>query len=198
MAARQALDSFTSTSSRVMGIIGIAIGAIVVIDVFVEWRTADGLFVAAITLLFCAVFWVGLIRPAVVAYEDGILLRNFLRDVHIPWHLVGHIDLSPILTVYRDGERHRSVALAASRRDRDRRRPLRSGHWTPPADGGGEKDKAVSQGVFAVNRLRALTEEHAEKTQTRGPDSVTQRWAVPELIAIAAIVVFAVVVRAVI
>lgn len=195
MAARQSLGSFTANGGRIMGIIGMAIGLIVVIDVFVEWRTAEGLFVAAIALLFCAAFWVGLVRPAVVAYENGVLLRNFLRDVHIPWHLVEHIDLSPILTVYVDGgERHRSVALASTRRDR--RTALRSGgHETRPSGDAGAA--GVSQGAFAVTRLRALSDEHSKQTKSDGPSAVTKHWAMPELLAIAAVVVFAVTVRAV-
>lgn len=188
MATRQALGSFTATGARVMGILGMLIALVVVVDVFVEWRTAEGLAVAAVAALFGATFWVGLIRPAVVAYDDGILLRNFLRDVHIPWHLVGHIDLSPILTVYLDGGvRHRSVALSSSRRDR--RTALRTGETNPvPDDPGG-----MSQGAFAVDRLRALRGEHSQKTEADGPAEVTKHWAIPELVALGGTAILAVI-----
>lgn len=60
----------------------------------VAWQWADNpqpLFVA--WLVFgLAVVWSLFVRPAVLLDEDGVTLRNVVRDVHIPWHAVTDVE----------------------------------------------------------------------------------------------------------
>jgi hypothetical protein len=66
------------------------------------WLLAGGVVVHAL-------FW----RPAVVVDDDGVVLRNVLRDVQVPWSLLEGIDTRFTLTLLTPDGRHQSWAASA-------------------------------------------------------------------------------------
>jgi hypothetical protein len=79
---------------------------------------------AAIALVTTVVYAIAA-RPAVVANETGVLLRNVLRDVWVPWHCVERIGARWSLTVEANGVEHGSWAISASNPARQRERGRR-------------------------------------------------------------------------
>jgi len=76
------------TLGAVCGVTGL------VLLVATAWHWADNpqpLFVAWVVLSLAFV-WVLFVRPAVLLDEDGVTIRNVVRDVHIPWAKVTEVE----------------------------------------------------------------------------------------------------------
>jgi hypothetical protein len=59
--------------------------------------------------LVYALFW----RPAVIVDDDGVELRNVLRDVRVPWAALQDVDTKYTLTLHVGGRRYQSWAASA-------------------------------------------------------------------------------------
>ena len=186
------VESFAPTGGRVLGAIALVIGAVMVVDVVIELRTLEGLRIAAITVAIGAVIWAGLIRPSVVAYEHTLVLKNFVRDKVIPWHLVTSTEVSPALTVYTGEDKHRSVAVVSG--GPDRRALRRAARGGPRTMGVGQMD--VDPGTHEIpspnpktptrppalhtaHRIETMAKQFSEKSTDQ--QAVQERWAVPEI-----------------
>ena len=74
-------------------------------------------------------------RPAIYASPDGVLLRNILRDVWLPWYLVKGIESKWSLVVQTADGSYGSWALTGASASRQRGRPRgRSAGSGPPAE----------------------------------------------------------------
>ncbi len=190
------IESFAPTGGRVLGIVTLAIGVLILVDIALEWRTLQGLSAAAVVVAIGTLVWLGLIRPSVVAYEDALVLRNMIRDTRIPWHLVESASVAPVLAVAAGGQVYKSSAVTVSGADRRAQRrqrkaateALRSGAPAPsrPAN---PADAAPSD--YAVHRIESLAARYAE--ESRGQAQVEQRWRWVEFAVVAVAVLVAVV-----
>lgn len=199
------VESFAPMGGRVLGFIALAIGAVMVVDVAIEFRTWEGLKIAAITVAVGAVIWVGLIRPSVVAYEHNLVLRNFLRDKVIPWHLVTGTRVSPALVVETGEEQHRSVAVIAGGPDRRAiRRAARGGRGLGGAAGQVDIDPGTHEmpspnprtparppAQHAAHRVETMAEKFRDKSTDQ--PAVVERWATVEITVFAVAVVVAII-----
>ncbi len=66
-----------------------------------------GLFLLAAGYAWC-------LRPCVVVDSSGVLIRNVVRDVRIPWSAVEETQVRWQLVVIAEGRRHSSFAIAAT------------------------------------------------------------------------------------
>jgi hypothetical protein len=101
------------TLAAVCGVTGL------VLLVTIAWQWAESpepLFVAWV-LLVMAVVWSLFVRPAVILDEDGVTLRNVLRDVHIPWARVTDVESRWNLRVF-VGERVYTAWAISSQAER--------------------------------------------------------------------------------
>lgn len=83
--------------------------------VSVAWHWADNpqpLFVAWV-LLVMAVVWSLFGRPAVILDDDGVTLRNVLRDVYIPWARVTDVGSRWSLKVFVDERGYTAWAISS-------------------------------------------------------------------------------------
>jgi hypothetical protein len=195
------IESFAPTTGRVLGVITLVIGAVILVDIIVEWRTWPGLTTAAVVLAVSAFVWLALVRPSVVAYPDVMVIRNILSDVHVPWHLVESVAIAPVLTVVAGGRSYRSSAIAVSGSDRralrraqrasveaaTQRIPTSAAELvnrpTTPAD--------LGPSQYVVTRLTMLAEKHAE--DSKHVTEVQRHWRWPEFVFIAVMVALAIV-----
>lgn len=209
----QQLEEFPATHGRAVGYLGIAAGALVVADVLIEWRTWHGLSAVAGTAAVVILIWLGLLRPKVVAYTDRVVLRNFLRDVHVPWPLVESVSGSKALTIEADGHEYRSAAVTVggmNRRDIRRwagagRMNTTSGQFISagPADplpgetaaGARERmrsggDRPVPPLAYAQDRVDEFRRRYGKGTAeapepASGGHQVRVRWRIGELVLLA-------------
>jgi hypothetical protein len=209
------IESFAPTAGRVLGILTLAIGAVILADIVLEWRTWDGFTAATIVIAVGAVVWLALVRPCVVAYEEALVLRNILSDTWIPWHLIDSATIAPVLEVKAAGEHHRSVAIALTGADRRslRRRAKRGAFQASQAammessDASGFQvapgalresvgpGASVSPSDYTLQRIDGLSRKYAEKTanQPDGPAEVERHWRWPEFGVIVGAILIAVV-----
>jgi hypothetical protein len=173
-------EHYLSASNRITGSIVLVIGALGLLDVLLEWRTATGLLVGSVVAIFMILAYVGLMRPSVTLSPEGLLLRNHLRDRMIPWNKVTGVDVTDILRVHTADDRFRAPGVQLVMRDLRKQRV------------GGRKlaaDSSISKADFVVNRIESHIDQYAGGS---GGDVVTE-WARPELIALGVLAVVAVV-----
>jgi hypothetical protein len=142
--------------------------------------TGDGgrLVVAApVMLALGAALWGVFWRPAVVVDDDGVELKNVVRDVHVPWALLDDVDTQYALTLHVGERRHRSWAAGA---------PGRPAPLSHP--GTAREHQAVSDGMplRSSRSLRADSGAAAFMVEQRrdlrrgltatGEERVTTRW----------------------
>ncbi|MEQ7126273.1 hypothetical protein ABN034_17310 [Actinopolymorpha sp. B11F2] len=209
------IESFAPTAGRVLGVLTLAIGAVILVDIVLEWRTWDGFTAATVVIAVSAVVWLALVRPCVVAYEEALVLRNILSDTWIPWHLIESVAIAPVLQVKVAGAEHRSVAIALTGADRRslRRRAKRGAFQASQAAmmessdasafqvAPGALRESVGPGAnvapadYTLQRIDGLSRKYAETTaqQTGGSAKVERHWRWPEFGVIAAAILVAVV-----
>ncbi|MEU8223220.1 PH domain-containing protein [Kribbella sp. NPDC048915] len=176
-------EQYLSASNRITGVIVLVIGALGLLDILLEWRTASGLLVASVIGMFMVLAYVGLIRPSVTLSPEDLLLRNHLRDHRIPWSKVTGVDVTDILRIHTDEARFRAPGVQLVMRDLRKQRV------------GGRKlgaDNSISKADFVTNRIETHQEQYAEKSQ----GDVEHQWAVPELAVFAVLLVIAVIAAA--
>ena len=184
------LERFAPSGLRVLGQAGLAALGVWIGVTLAGGDVGESLDMLVILAALALFSWVALVRPTVHAYEDHLLLRNLLRDIEVPWHLVDSVWVSQTLRVEADDRMWHGVAI--SRSARTELRSQRSG-------GGGGEATAASQ-VYApeytdhiADRIRHLASEHAEVSRRR--PHVTRRWARAELALIGLLAAAAVALR---
>ncbi|MGH3473272.1 MAG: hypothetical protein ACRDPG_14655, partial [Nocardioidaceae bacterium] len=126
-------EKFAPPAGRYLGLMVVAIAAITIVVVLVQddFARARGLLLLA--LAFGLTSWVILVRPRVAAHKSGLVMTNMLRDVFVPWGLLGNVRLSQTLQVAtKDGRVVHGLGLTKSarrsvksslRKDRDKTSP---------------------------------------------------------------------------
>jgi hypothetical protein len=193
------VERFAPTAGRVLGLITLAIGALILVDVLIEWRTSEGLATVAATLAVCTFVWLGLVRPSVVAHEDALVFHNILRDTRIPWHLVESAEIAPVLTVRAGGQEYRSSAVALTGADRRSMRRSRRDRVEAAqrGDQGGLPPSKLAPGTdltpadYTIRRIESMAGSYAEAS--KGSPAVERIWRWPEFAVIAVTLVLALV-----
>ncbi|WP_020578687.1 hypothetical protein [Actinopolymorpha alba] len=177
--SRKVIESFAPTAGRVLGVLTMAIGALILGDVVVEWRTWNGLATAGIVVAVCTLIWLSLVRPSVVAYEDELVLRNILSDVHIPWHLVRSARIAPVLAIATEDASYRSAAVSVTGADRramrrSQRNAVESAQVGRPQSPGEADLGSRSPADYTTHRIETLAAQYAEKSKDKA--QVVRTW----------------------
>ncbi|HEY8454128.1 MAG TPA: hypothetical protein VIL34_00890 [Actinopolymorphaceae bacterium] len=203
------IEAFAPTGGRVLGFLTLAIGAFIIADIVIEWRTWDGFMAALIVLAVCVLVWLALIRPSVVAYEEALVLRNVLSDTWLPWHMVESVSMAPVLGVTAGGREYRSAAVAITGADRRamrrsrreaRKAAERAMHNAPAPMTAPTPEIAPAD--YTLRRLEALAKKYGSEKPAEtdsGPDDgskpalreIERRWRWPEFAVLGAVIVLA-------
>ncbi len=128
------VERFRPTSGYWLGWIGIVglVGA-AVLTVSTTGSVSLGVVATAVGLCWGALLvWLTMVRPAVRAEREHLLIRNILRDTEVPWHLIDDAVVRHTLRVYAGDEVHHGLAMS-----RTTRQMLREG-------GGGSQRSVLS------------------------------------------------------
>jgi hypothetical protein len=143
--------------------------------------------VAALLLAGVLVFATTM-RPAVIADEERILIRNPFRSISVPWSQVSQFTVRYSLDVEADGRSYSCWALPrpgrrdAARSGRQTQRAEPKGFAAPPP-GSSLTEQAVEELTLRMNQLRATA---AASTGSGGGDGdVRISWSRPMLAALA-------------
>jgi len=173
---------YRSTVARTAGVLYALVLALIALPVAL---TADGAVAAtsyAVLVLGLLGIYAVLLRPAVVAAGDHLLLRNMLSDIEVPWHLVEDLNVRQHTTkvmvgaasYYGTGPGSRFLGVGL--RERGREPVLRSDPGVPAHP--------------MENRLLDLAHERADRSRTDpSRQQVVQRRSLPLTVAFAALTV---------
>ena len=138
--------------------------------------TLVGPILVAVGAVLWGMFW----RPAVVVDDDGVELRNVVRDVHVPWRLLEALDTRYALTLHVGHRRYRSWAAGAPGRPA----PLsHTGAARDHAPSGRDGPVRSSRSLGADSGAAAFMVEQRWQQRRAEPSAeeerVTSRWAWP-------------------
>lgn len=106
-----------SSGGRGTGIVGLVIvGAVVAYGVLDRGAGYQAWFIA-LCVLFGALLWAILLRPALVLHDDTVELRNILRDRWIPYALITDVKIDQMTVVHTEDAKFIGAGFGRSRRN---------------------------------------------------------------------------------
>lgn len=155
---QQPVERFHPTSGRVTAVLVLVLAGVVVVA-----GTADpgsvGLPVITGAVLAAVLAWASMLRPALWATRDHLVMRNMLETVHVPLAAVEQLAVRQVLALKAGEKRYVSTVVG-----RPLRKAMRTGRGgrNAPAD-----DTAPAPGLpyadFVEQRLHELMEEARTK-----------------------------------
>ncbi|GAT66573.1 membrane protein [Planomonospora sphaerica] len=92
-------EVFRSKAALVLGWVWVAFAAANAADLVVRYSGPSSLDAGAVLAVLTALVFVTCIRPAVVLTDEGVLVRNPLRDAFVPWPAVHGVAVSHAITI---------------------------------------------------------------------------------------------------
>lgn len=135
---------------------------------------------AVVALVSVVVYAIGT-RPAVIANDRGVLLRNVLRDVYVPWHRVERIGARWSLTVETSDAVYGSWALSAGNPTRERQRGRRVFGVGPEV---GEDNVPADETSGMVSARLERRRERGARLEPEGDVEVRTAWPVAAGVAV--------------
>lgn len=106
-------DVFVSRFNRVLAVLVWLLDAFVLVGyVWIHAGLRDPLVIVPVAFV-ALLAWVALWRPRVEIDDDGILVRNVLRTITVPWPALIHVDTKYALTLFTPGHRYSAWAAPA-------------------------------------------------------------------------------------
>jgi hypothetical protein len=183
---------FRSAGARLGGWAWMVFAAANLADIAIRGRDMASLIAAAVLLTGCGLAYVFGLRPAIVAEETGVRLRNPLRDVRIPWPALKEVEVAEALRFHcvADGGPWRAKAWVLQTSPRARARAERRAEKGVP-DTVVEHVKGRTPAHFAAEQLTELAVAHGggKRAGKAGPGGDTARpsvnWSIPAMAAVA-------------
>jgi hypothetical protein len=171
MARKKIVETFGSTTQRVSGWVMLAIVVAFAVDIVAQWEGREAWIPFTVALLFGTAAWITSIRPLVVAYEDKLQVRNFLRTADLDWAAVERAEMHGDLTIYPVDENKGTLkAISVSARRPDGSKGL-TGMRNLFGMGGAGAAAKVDTGLDVADSMRGLGEQRPTPT----PPIVTAR-----------------------
>lgn len=149
------LERFRGSHGTALGWIVVAFGLAVCVRACMNFDFADNDVVAALGLLLAAVGWGAMVRPALWATRDHLVMRGMVMTVAVPLAAIESYGVRQFLVVHAGDRRHTSSVLGRKRRSRLGRAvdPMET---PPPVQ---TKLHEMDPADHFEERLGALTEE---------------------------------------
>lgn len=163
----QPVERFKPTGGQFLGYVGLAAAAIAVGYVALYVHTVTGLQIALGAIFLGVVVWVTQLRPRATAYPRHVVLKNSLRDAHVPLAVVDEVSIGQTLNVWVGDRRYICIGIGQSFREdlRARRRKenvsggSRLTQLSLMAERASTDERAMSYQTFVVTRLEELVEQ---------------------------------------
>jgi hypothetical protein len=92
-------EVFRSKAALVLGWVWVVFAAVNAADLVIRYSGPSSLAAGAVLAVLTALVFVTCIRPAVVLTDEGVLVRNPLRDAFVPWTAVDGVAVSHAITI---------------------------------------------------------------------------------------------------
>jgi hypothetical protein len=188
------VERFKPTGGQFVGYAGLAAAALAIGYVALNVHTPTGLRVALGAAFFGVVVWVTQLRPRATAYPHHVVLKNSVRDAHVPLAAVDEVALGQTLNLWVGDERYVCIGIGQSIREdlkaRRRKQDVTGGgsrltQLTLMAERASTDERAMSYQTFVVTRLEELVEK-AKREPVADPHPPARHvvaW--PEVVALA-------------
>lgn len=179
------VERFRATNGRFMGIASVVVAVVVAVVGVVYHEDGFPLWLVVAALLFGVLAWSALLRPAVWASSEDLVLRSMLHTDTIPLASIDTVVVRQVLAVRVGSRRFVSPSIGHSYRQ------TRRGDKAP------RPSPIESYPVFVEDRITHLADEartregiakHTPAQEERSRD-VHRGWAWPEIAALAVTVV---------
>lgn len=168
---------FPPSGGRVSGYVGIGMVLVLAGYLLVAEPGAGSLQAALGLAILAVLFWVALVRPRVEAHPGTLVIRNMLRDAHVPLAAIDLVGVRQTLDVWVDDQRYTCIGIGHKLRD-VRRMGTGQASASPAPRG--------YPGLVAA-RIESLAQ--AARYDDTDPGPVRHEWAWPELVVLGALVV---------
>jgi hypothetical protein len=162
------VERFKPTGGMFVGYAGLAAAALALGYVLLSVHTVTGLRVALGAVFFGAVVWVTQVRPRAAAYPRHVVLKNSVRDAHVPLAAVDEVAMGQTLNLWVGDDRFVCIGIGQSLREdlktRRRKQDVTGGgsrltQLTLMAERASTDERAMSYQTFVVTRLEELVEQ---------------------------------------
>ncbi|MFF0573952.1 hypothetical protein [Streptosporangium saharense] len=137
-------QAFRSRAAQVLGWVWMAFAAFNAVDLVVRYNGPSSMAAGAVLAVLTAAVFVTCLRPVTLLGEEGVLVRNPLRNFFVPWRLVDDVTVSHSITITSGDRKVRC--------------------WTPQASGR-ERVSAMRRAAPPVGRGRFRTEPVRSKAE---------------------------------
>ena len=161
------VERFKPTSGTLLGYAGLAAVLLVLAYVALEVRSVTGLRIALAAVIFGLVVWITQLRPRATAYPGHVVLKNSVRDAHVPLVAIDEVALGQTLNLWVGEQRYVCIGIGSSfreeiRANRKREQTVgssRLSELTLRAERASNDERATSYQNFVVTRLEELIDE---------------------------------------
>ncbi|MET8142233.1 PH domain-containing protein [Sphaerisporangium sp. NPDC005288] len=189
---------FRSKIAWVLGWVWMVFAALNTADLIAHGSIPSALVAGAVLAVLTAAVFVGCLRPAVLAREDGIFVRNPLRNYFVPWKAIDGIHVSHAIIIESGDDSVRCWTPQASARERAKavRRgtagvPAKAGRYPSTQPQLSKAEHAAAQAMagrthadWVAQQLTELVEKKSRTAGERAP--LTATWSPSALGALAA------------
>ncbi len=187
------VERFKPTSGFMLGYAGLAAAAVALGYVVWTVHSVAGLRIGLGAVFFGLVVWVTQVRPRAAAYPGHVVLKNVVRDAHVPLVEIDEVALGQTLNIWVGEQRYVCIGIGNSFREdiRTRRRreqslgTSRMTELTLRAERANNDERAVSYQNFVVTRLEELIDEAKRADEPHPAPEAGHRIAWPEVTALA-------------
>ncbi|WP_433373022.1 hypothetical protein [Streptosporangium sp. CA-115845] len=109
---------FRSNFAMIVGWLWMVFAAGNAVDLVVRYNGRLSMVAAAVLGVLTMLVFVTCLRPMIVLSEEGVLVRNPLRNAFVPWSGVDEVKVSHLITITSGGRRVRCWAPQTSARER--------------------------------------------------------------------------------
>ena len=197
-ARQQPVERFKPTSGHLFGYFGIALCVFALGYVVLFVHDMTGLRVGLGAVFFGVLVWTTQVRPRATVYPQDVVLKNSVRDAHVPLARVDEVAIGQMMSLWVGETRYVCIGIGNTLREdfKARRRRMveqaelgtsRYSELKRKADLANLDERAMTYQTFVVTRLEELVEE-AKREQARlqtEPPEPHYELAWPELVALA-------------
>ncbi len=187
------VERFKPTGGQFAAYAGLLAAAIAFGYVVLSVHTTTGLQVALGAVFFGIVVWVTQVRPRATAYPRHVVLKNSVRDAHVPLARVDEVSLGQTLNLWVGDERYVCIGIGQSIREdlksRRRKQDVTGGgsrltQLTLMAERASTDERAMSYQTFVVTRLEELVDQAKRETDAESEPEPRHVVAWPEVAAL--------------
>jgi hypothetical protein len=161
---------FRSKTALVVGWIWMVFAAYNAVDLTVRYSGPSSMVAAAVLGVLTVLVFLACLRPAIIMTEEGVLVRNPLRNTFVPWTGVDEITVSHVITISSGDDRVRCWTPQTTARERAtavrRGNSASTGgrYRTEPARSKGEQ--AAAEALAGKTHADWVAEQLSERAET--------------------------------